>query len=337
MDQRLTEENMYMSNSGAASVEPTAPTLTPDQPSANMADLSDINITQDNQYFETADIAQPDLTSSGDNVHSMALDPAEEERKKEELRAELKKIEDEINVLRPVLEGKVKRAQALKRELGITPLNQVKHDISEGVKHLKESTAYQKTSETLSAVNEKITQSEVYKKTNETFESIDKSVRDSAAYKKMNEKLHVWNEKVKQSPTYQRTSEKVSHAKDKIQQTGAYQKTNVVLRSATEKTSSALSTAGASVSRKLSDIRNSNKFRSFEERMGSAYSSVKRSKSMGMLRMRSTSHAMPSPSSKVVGSKSEDNFEDVLNSTAAANGGGQPQTEQPLPEEKVPL
>ncbi|XP_064652437.1 tumor protein D54-like isoform X5 [Lineus longissimus] len=330
MDQRLTEENMYMSNSGADNFsddeesEVNTDRLTRDRTfdsldsaSPMSTDLSDINITQDNQYFETADIAQPDLTSSGDNVHSMALDPAEEERKKEELRAELKKIEDEINVLRPVLEGKVKRAQALKRELGITPLNQVKHDISEGVKHLKESTAYQKTSETLSAVNEKITQSEVYKKTNETFESIDKSVRDSAAYKKMNEKLHVWNEKVKQSPTYQ--------------------KTNVVLRSATEKTSSALSTAGASVSRKLSDIRNSNKFRSFEERMGSAYSSVKRSKSMGMLRMRSTSHAMPSPSSKVVGSKSEDNFEDVLNSTAAANGGGQPQTEQPLPEEKVPL
>ncbi|XP_064652436.1 tumor protein D54-like isoform X4 [Lineus longissimus] len=330
MDQRLTEENMYMSNSGADNFsddeesEVNTDRLTRDRTfdsldsaSPMSTDLSDINITQDNQYFETADIAQPDLTSSGDNVHSMALDPAEEERKKEELRAELKKIEDEINVLRPVLEGKVKRAQALKRELGITPLNQVKHDISEGVKHLKESTAYQKTSETLSAVNEKITQSEVYKK--------------------MNEKLHVWNEKVKQSPTYQRTSEKVSHAKDKIQQTGAYQKTNVVLRSATEKTSSALSTAGASVSRKLSDIRNSNKFRSFEERMGSAYSSVKRSKSMGMLRMRSTSHAMPSPSSKVVGSKSEDNFEDVLNSTAAANGGGQPQTEQPLPEEKVPL
>ncbi|XP_064652450.1 tumor protein D54-like isoform X16 [Lineus longissimus] len=310
MDQRLTEENMYMSNSGADNFsddeesEVNTDRLTRDRTfdsldsaSPMSTDLSDINITQDNQYFETADIAQPDLTSSGDNVHSMALDPAEEERKKEELRAELKKIEDEINVLRPVLEGKVKRAQALKRELGITPLNQVKHDISEGVKHLKESTAYQKTSETLSAVNEKITQSEVYKK--------------------MNEKLHVWNEKVKQSPTYQ--------------------KTNVVLRSATEKTSSALSTAGASVSRKLSDIRNSNKFRSFEERMGSAYSSVKRSKSMGMLRMRSTSHAMPSPSSKVVGSKSEDNFEDVLNSTAAANGGGQPQTEQPLPEEKVPL
>ncbi|XP_064652447.1 tumor protein D54-like isoform X14 [Lineus longissimus] len=310
MDQRLTEENMYMSNSGADNFsddeesEVNTDRLTRDRTfdsldsaSPMSTDLSDINITQDNQYFETADIAQPDLTSSGDNVHSMALDPAEEERKKEELRAELKKIEDEINVLRPVLEGKVKRAQALKRELGITPLNQVKHDISEGVKHLKESTAYQKTSETLSAVNEKITQSEVY----------------------------------------QRTSEKVSHAKDKIQQTGAYQKTNVVLRSATEKTSSALSTAGASVSRKLSDIRNSNKFRSFEERMGSAYSSVKRSKSMGMLRMRSTSHAMPSPSSKVVGSKSEDNFEDVLNSTAAANGGGQPQTEQPLPEEKVPL
>ncbi|XP_064652455.1 tumor protein D54-like isoform X21 [Lineus longissimus] len=290
MDQRLTEENMYMSNSGADNFsddeesEVNTDRLTRDRTfdsldsaSPMSTDLSDINITQDNQYFETADIAQPDLTSSGDNVHSMALDPAEEERKKEELRAELKKIEDEINVLRPVLEGKVKRAQALKRELGITPLNQVKHDISEGVKHLKESTAY----------------------------------------KKMNEKLHVWNEKVKQSPTYQ--------------------KTNVVLRSATEKTSSALSTAGASVSRKLSDIRNSNKFRSFEERMGSAYSSVKRSKSMGMLRMRSTSHAMPSPSSKVVGSKSEDNFEDVLNSTAAANGGGQPQTEQPLPEEKVPL
>ncbi|XP_074657036.1 tumor protein D54-like isoform X3 [Tubulanus polymorphus] len=197
----------------------------------------------DSFVYETAAIATPDLTSSGDGVHlgggGADVDPAEKERLEQEWRDELQKTEDEISTLRHVLSAKVQHAADLKRKLGITPLNEIKHDLSEGLKNIKESGAYRKTNEKLHNVQEKITSSQ------------------------------------------------------------AYVKTGAVLKTAGEKTSSAISNLSTAVKGKLGDVRNSNTFKSFEERVGNAYTTVK---------------------SKVTGSKSEDNFEDILTSTSKDGG-----------------
>ncbi|XP_013391088.1 tumor protein D54 isoform X3 [Lingula anatina] len=116
------------------------------------------------------------------------------------------------------------------------------------------------------------------------------SIRESDAYKKTNEKLHQWE--------------------DKITSSGAYQKTNEAFKNVGTKASQAANAAG----KKLSDLRNSQTFKSIEEKVGSAYSNVK---------------------AKVTGSKSETNFDEALTDTATeqqeSNGTG------PAPETKVPL
>ncbi|XP_053567776.1 tumor protein D54 isoform X2 [Bombina bombina] len=91
------------------------------------------------------------------------------EAEAEELRLELIKLEDEILTLRQVLAAKERRATELKRNLGQTPLNQLKLNLSRSLQEVQMSTAYVKTSEKLGEWNDKVTQSDVYKKTQETL------------------------------------------------------------------------------------------------------------------------------------------------------------------------
>jgi len=72
---------------------------------------------------------------------------SEEER--EQLQQELKKTEDEISTLRQVLVARLKHSDDLKRKLGITPWVEVRQDLSQSFKAVKESSAYQKTGEAL--------------------------------------------------------------------------------------------------------------------------------------------------------------------------------------------
>jgi len=81
-----------------------------------------------------------------------------------------------------------------------------------------------------------------------------------------------------------------------IQETTAYQKTSEAMKSATEKTTSVFGSFGGSVSRKLGEVKNSNAFKSFEERVGSAVTTVKSKMSTSR-------------------SNSTNSFEDALNST----------------------
>uniref|UniRef100_A0A0N5D5D5 Tumor protein D54 n=1 Tax=Thelazia callipaeda TaxID=103827 RepID=A0A0N5D5D5_THECL len=69
------------------------------------------------------------------------------EAEKELIREELKKTDEEINTLRQVLVARQKHAADLKRKLGISPLTELTADINQSLMHVKESQAYQKTSE----------------------------------------------------------------------------------------------------------------------------------------------------------------------------------------------
>lgn len=55
----------------------------------------------------------------------------------------------------------------------------------------------------------------------------------------------------------------------------SYQKTESVIKTTAEKTTSLLGGFGSTVSSKLGQLKNSESFRSFEERVGSAYENVK--------------------------------------------------------------
>ncbi|XP_072042686.1 tumor protein D52-like isoform X3 [Amphiura filiformis] len=117
-----------------------------------------------------------------------------------------------------------------------------------------------------------------------------------------------------------RIKEDVSTGWNKLQTSTAYSKTKTGLSSAGQKTTAAFSTFGSVVTRKLGEVRDSNAFKSFEEKISTATANVK---------------------NKVGRSQSQDSsFEDVLQSTASAeakNDSSSRPSDPPLPEEKVPL
>uniref|UniRef100_A0A4W5RS70 Tpd52 like 2b n=1 Tax=Hucho hucho TaxID=62062 RepID=A0A4W5RS70_9TELE len=93
------------------------------------------------------------------------LPPGLTEEEAEELYSELAKVEEEINTLRQVLVAKEKHSAELKRKLGLSPLNELKQNITKGWQDVQTSNAYLTASATL----DDIAQSEAYKKTSETL------------------------------------------------------------------------------------------------------------------------------------------------------------------------
>ncbi|KAM4571403.1 tpd52 like 2b isoform 5-T5 [Fundulus diaphanus] len=73
----------------------------------------------------------------------------------EELHIELIKVEEEINTLRQVLSAKERHASELKRKLGLSPLNELKQNITKSWQDVQTSQAYKKTQETLSEAGQK--------------------------------------------------------------------------------------------------------------------------------------------------------------------------------------
>ncbi|XP_077575378.1 tumor protein D54-like isoform X6 [Stigmatopora nigra] len=83
------------------------------------------------------------------------LPPGLTEEEAEELRSELIKVEEEIGTLRQVLSAKERHATELKRKLGLSPLNELKQNLTKGWQDVQTSNAYKKTQETLSQAGQK--------------------------------------------------------------------------------------------------------------------------------------------------------------------------------------
>ncbi|KAM8829775.1 tpd52 like 2b isoform 4-T4 [Synchiropus picturatus] len=83
------------------------------------------------------------------------LPPGLTEEEAEELRIELSKVEEEINTLRQVLSAKERHATELKRKLGLSPLNELKQNLTKSWQDVQTSNAYKKTQETLSQAGQK--------------------------------------------------------------------------------------------------------------------------------------------------------------------------------------
>ncbi|KAM6992103.1 tumor protein D53 isoform 2-T2 [Tautogolabrus adspersus] len=94
--------------------------------------------------------ADEDLVSEVNLNNSIMTD---EER--EEIQQELAKLEEEISTLKQVLSSKEKQHAELKQKLGMNPLSEMKNNLSRGWQDMQTSTAYKKTSETLSTAGQK--------------------------------------------------------------------------------------------------------------------------------------------------------------------------------------
>ncbi|XP_063758377.1 tumor protein D53 isoform X3 [Eleginops maclovinus] len=79
------------------------------------------------------------------------------EEEREEIQQQLVKLEEEISTLRQVLSSKEKQHAELKQKLGIGSLSELRNNFSKGWHDMQTSTAYKKTSETLSTAGLKTT------------------------------------------------------------------------------------------------------------------------------------------------------------------------------------
>merc|ERR1711970_776241 len=93
-----------------------------------------------------------DINSPTDSVIGadfQGLSAEEQERQREEWKAELRKTEEEILTLRQVLTAKERHAAGLKRRLGITQWREFSEDMTQGLKNIQESASYKRTAENL--------------------------------------------------------------------------------------------------------------------------------------------------------------------------------------------
>merc|ERR1711890_191810 len=99
-----------------------------------------------------------DATSPTDSVIAGdfgSLSAQEQERQRDEWKAELGKTEEEIITLRQVLASKEAHAQGLKRRLGITAWREFSEDMQQGLKNLQDSQAAKKAGEAMTAAKNK--------------------------------------------------------------------------------------------------------------------------------------------------------------------------------------
>ncbi|KAA0710516.1 Tumor protein D52 [Triplophysa tibetana] len=139
------------------------------------------------------EVGEDAVNTVGPSASSTAL--TEEEQA--ELHSELAKVEDEIQTLTQVLAAKEKQMAEIKRTLGINPLNELKQNLSKSWHEVTTSTAYKKTSETLSQVGQKATTA--FSSMGSAITRKLEDVRNTPTFKSFEEKVDTL--KTKMSPT----------------------------------------------------------------------------------------------------------------------------------------
>ncbi|XP_028667538.1 tumor protein D54-like isoform X5 [Erpetoichthys calabaricus] len=141
----------------------------------------DINLNSPNKGLVSEGIR--DVPAEGAMGTTEPVGLTEEEA--EEMKNELAKVEEEITTLRQVLAAKERHASEIKRKLGLTPLNELKQNLTKSWQDVQTSSAYVKTGEKLGEWNDKVTSSDLYLSASATVDEITQS----HAYKKTQETL----------------------------------------------------------------------------------------------------------------------------------------------------
>ncbi|XP_015220470.2 tpd52 like 2b isoform X11 [Lepisosteus oculatus] len=169
----------------------------------------DINLNSPNKGLGSDTMTDVPVEGAAGNP-STTLPPGLSEEETEELKTELNKVEEEIHTLRQVLSAKEKHAYELKRKLGLTPLNELKQNLTKGWQDVQTSTAYVSARETL----EDISQSEAYKKTQETLSQAGQ--KTSAALSTVGTAISRKIGDMRNSPTFKSFEDKVGNLKLKV-------------------------------------------------------------------------------------------------------------------------
>ncbi|XP_051788834.1 tumor protein D54-like isoform X2 [Erpetoichthys calabaricus] len=200
----------------------------------------DINLNSPNKGLVSEGIR--DVPAEGAMGTTEPVGLTEEEA--EEMKNELAKVEEEITTLRQVLAAKERHASEIKRKLGLTPLNELKQNLTKSWQDVQTSSAYVKTGEKLGEWNDKVTSSDLYLSASATVDEIT------------------------QSHAYKKTQETLAQAG---------QKTSAALNtvgSAISRKFGDMSSYSIRHSISMPAMRNSATFKSFEDRVGSIKSKV---------------------------------------------------------------
>ncbi|XP_042856518.1 uncharacterized protein LOC122243110 isoform X2 [Penaeus japonicus] len=129
----------------------------------------------------TYDSVTPD---SGVHENFNALSAEEQEKQREEWKAELTKTEEEIQTLRQVLGSKVKHAQDLKRRLGITVWREFTEDFNNSMKSVRESQTVQKANEVITEFHEAVAAAPLYRRLSGAFVELGDAIYQQPVYQK---------------------------------------------------------------------------------------------------------------------------------------------------------
>ncbi|CAM4688732.1 unnamed protein product [Leuciscus chuanchicus] len=122
-----------------------------------------------------------------DMVSEVDLNNTVTEEEREEMENELTKLEEEITTLKQVLASKEKRHLELKQILGITPLSELRQNFSKSWYDMQTSTAYKKTSETLTTAGQRT--STAFSNLGTTITRKFGDIRNSPSFKSFEEKV----------------------------------------------------------------------------------------------------------------------------------------------------
>ncbi|XP_045143392.1 tumor protein D52 isoform X2 [Echinops telfairi] len=143
-----------------------------------------------------------------DAAATISTPDALSEEEQEELRRELAKVEEEIQTLSQVLAAKEKHLAELKRKLGISSLQEIKQNIAKGWQDVTATSAYKKTSETLTQAGQRASAafSSVGSVITKKLEDVNiRSIQHSISMPAM-----------RNSPTFKSFEEKVENLKSKV-------------------------------------------------------------------------------------------------------------------------
>ncbi|XP_037397253.1 tpd52 like 2b isoform X7 [Pygocentrus nattereri] len=163
----------------------------------------DINLNSPNKGLGSDSLSEVPPERGASGVTPVTLPPGLTEEEAEELRLELTKVEEEIQTLRQVLLAKERHSSELKRKLGLSPLSELKQNITKGWQDVQTSNAYKKTQETLSQAGQK---------TSAAF-----STMGSAITRKLGDMRALpFSNSFGNSPTFKSFEDKVGNIKSKV-------------------------------------------------------------------------------------------------------------------------
>ncbi|XP_051516729.1 tpd52 like 2b isoform X2 [Myxocyprinus asiaticus] len=145
----------------------------------------DINLNSPHKGLGTDSLSDVPEERGAVAVNPVTLPPGLTEEEAEELRLELTKVEEEIHTLRQVLSAKERHAAELKRKLGLSPLSELKQNITKSWQDVQTSNACVTVTERLGQWNEKVTGCDIYLSASATLDDI----ASSEVYKKTQETL----------------------------------------------------------------------------------------------------------------------------------------------------